>query len=231
MRGQVDQIAAPLTLDSHFARGRWRAGLLHLKQRGADLQSQVRMGQRQQVARQLARHITQEAPSTFGDVQDIGMGVDDDARRRGLFQGAQVDIGVGRLAHGLGDHGAAGDGGAHVATPRHGRCPPGIGQAAPGAEDAVAFVHGGEQVQASVSGLGGPQEQVAARAQGEMEHLHDVALYVAVEVNQQVPADDQVDLRKRRVQQQAVLGEQHFLADFLAHAKVLLFAAEVLAHV
>ncbi len=73
----------------------------------------------------------------------------------------------------------------------------------------------------AIGGLGGPQKQVTARAQGKMEHLHDVALYVAVEVNQQVPADNQVDLRKRRVQQQAVLGEQHFLADFLAHAEVL----------
>lgn len=61
-----------------------------------------------------------------------------------------------------------------------------------------------------------------------MEHLQDFALDLAVEVDQQVAADDQVDLRERRIRQQVVLGEQHPLADLLAHAVVVAILKEVL---
>ena len=62
-----------------------------------------------------------------------------------------------------------------------------------------------------------------------MEHLQDVVLDFAVEVDQQVAADDQVDLRERRVGQQVVAGEQHLLAHLLAHPVMLVFLDEELA--
>lgn len=62
-----------------------------------------------------------------------------------------------------------------------------------------------------------------------MEHLQNVLLDLAVEVDQQVAADDQADLRERRVGQQVVPGEQDFLANFLAYPVVLVFLDEELA--
>lgn len=61
-----------------------------------------------------------------------------------------------------------------------------------------------------------------------MEHLQDFPLHLAIQVNQQIAANDQVDLRERRIGQQAVLGEQHFLADFLADPVVVIVFDEIM---
>ena len=70
---------------------------------------------------------------------------------------------------------------------------------------------------------------MAARAQGKVEHQQDVALHFAVEVDQQVAADNEVNLRKGWVRQQVVARKQHFFAHFLAHPVMLVFLDEELA--
>ena len=63
-----------------------------------------------------------------------------------------------------------------------------------------------------------PRNRYAVGAQREMEHLQDLALHLAVQVDQQVAARHQVQPRERRVAQDVVLGEQHLLAQRLHDA-------------
>jgi hypothetical protein len=60
-----------------------------------------------------------------------------------------------------------------------------------------------------------------------VEQLQQVAVHVAVQVDQQVAAADQVEPRKRRLLQQVVAGEQHVVAQGLAHLVLLGFAREI----
>ena len=188
------------------------------------------MHQRQQVVRHLAGHVAQESTCAFAHVQDIGLHIHDDAGRRGFFQGAQVDVRERDLAGRLGFNRQRRGARAQVAASRHGRGATHGGRAGTHPENAVALVHRYKQVQAAVGRLRGAEKQVTSGAQREVEHLQDVALHFAVQVDQQVAAHDQVDLRERWVGQQAVFGEQYLFANFLAHPVVLvLLLGKVLA--
>ncbi|MNL39775.1 hypothetical protein D3C87_1620720 [compost metagenome] len=60
-----------------------------------------------------------------------------------------------------------------------------------------------------------------------MEHLQHVLLYVTIQVDQQVAATDQVQLRKGRVAQDVVDGEKHALAHFLLDAVFVVLPREI----
>ena len=72
-----------------------------------------------------------------------------------------------------------------------------------------------EQVVAAAEGLGGAEKQVAALAQGEVEQGDDLLLRLLLEIDQEVPATDQVDAKERRVLQQVLRREDHPLPQFL----------------
>jgi hypothetical protein len=82
---------------------------------------------------------------------------------------------------------------------------------------------------ARIRALGSAEEQEAAGPQGKVEHLEDFALHFAIQIDQQVAANNQVDLREGRVGQQAVFGEQDLFANFLADPIVIVFLDEVMA--
>ena len=51
-------------------------------------------------------------------------------------------------------------------------------------------------------------------------------LHFSVEVDEDVPTGDEVDARKWRVSEKAVLGEQNDIAQFARHAEVVAFAGK-----
>ncbi|MNN30326.1 hypothetical protein D3C81_1439710 [compost metagenome] len=111
-----------------------------------------------------------------------------------MFQGALVQVSDRQFALHAGFRGLAGCVGAYVAAARHGGCTAAGGRAGFGAEDPVAFVDRRKQLVAGIGAFGRAEEQEAAGAQGKVEHLEDFALYFAIQVDQQIAADDQVDL-------------------------------------
>ncbi|MNM95355.1 hypothetical protein D3C81_1077950 [compost metagenome] len=62
-----------------------------------------------------------------------------------------------------------------------------------------------------------------------MEQPQDFPLHFPVQVDEQVTAYHQVQLRERWIGQQVVPGEQHFFANVLAYAVILIFLDEELA--
>ncbi|MNV62868.1 hypothetical protein D3C71_1554350 [compost metagenome] len=207
MGDQIDQGAPFIAFDRHPAGLDRSTALLDLEQGGADFQTQLRKNQVQQVARQFAAHMPQETPGALAHVQDVGVGIDEYARWRRLFEGALVQVGHRQFALHAGFLGLPGHIGTYVAATGHGGRASAGGRAGFGAEDPVAFVDRGKQFMAGIGAFGRAEEQEAAGAQGEVEHLEDLALHFAIQIDQQIAANDQVDLRKRRVGQQAVLGE------------------------
>ncbi len=83
--------------------------------------------------------------------------------------------------------------------------------------DPVLLVDRLEQMFAAVDGLGGAEEEPPARAQREVGDLDGALLGIAVEIDEQVAAAEQIDARKGRVLQQVVHREQHRLAQVAAH--------------
>ena len=84
--------------------------------------------------------------------------------------------------------------------------------------DPVLLVDCLEQVLAAVDRLGGTEKEPPARSQGEVGDLDDALLGVAVEIDQQVAAAEEIDARERRVLEQVVHREQHGLAQLAADA-------------
>ena len=60
-----------------------------------------------------------------------------------------------------------------------------------------------------------PEEEVSAVVQRVMEEYHAFFLRLGLQVNKEVPADDEVELGERRVNQKVLPGEDHALADVL----------------
>ncbi len=66
-----------------------------LVERGAQLQTQLRADEHQQVGRRLASLYLHEAPCALGHVQDVVIFVDDDGGRRVMLKQALVQLRVG----------------------------------------------------------------------------------------------------------------------------------------
>ena len=108
-------------------------------------------------------------------------------------------------------------GGRRPGAPRPGRA----GRRADGRREPLAEpvlgVHRAEQVPVGGDRLGRPEEQVPARPQGVVEQGDQLLLQVRPEVDEQVPARDQVEPGERRVADQVVAREQAQLPDLLDH--------------
>ena len=93
-------------------------------------------------------------------------------------------------------------------------------------EDVRVLVDGDEQVARTLDRFGRAEEQVAARVQREVEHLQHPLLRGAIEVDEQVAARHQIEMRERRILDHVVVREQHHLAQLLAHAVGVALLAE-----
>ncbi len=56
--------------------------------------------------------------------------------------------------------------------------------------------------------------------------MADLLLQLAIEIDQEIAAGDQIDAGERRILEQAVAGEQHDVAQFLADPVVVALADE-----
>src|SRR6476469_5569941 len=73
--------------------------------------------------------------------------------------------------------------------------------------DARIPVQDGEQTRPAISGLRGAEEKVTLRQKGIMQHLANLLLHLAIEVDHQIAAGDEVDARERWIAQHAVERE------------------------
>ena len=224
----VDVVAAVVALDMHATRLDALVALQRLEQCRTQLQAQFLQHQRWQAVAGLAADVAQKAPGPLGHVHDIGFAVDDDARRRVLLQHPLMHLGEGHLlapadlvrrqTHAV-----------HARIEIEQRRGPYHAGGVLGAVDAVLLVHRGEQAALHVGRLGAAEEQIATRLEGEMEGVQDLGLHLAIQIDQQVAAADEIQAGKRRIAEQVVLGEQHLLAQLLFHPVLVLLLEQVLA--
>jgi len=80
------------------------------------------------------------------------------------------------------------------------------------------------------------EEQIAGGIERVVEGAAYLLLQLAIEIDEDVAAGDQVDVRERRILEQVVHREQHQIANLLPHLVMIAFAREeaaqaFLAHV
>ena len=78
--------------------------------------------------------------------------------------------------------------------------------------------------------LGAPEHEIPARVQREIESSHDAILHVGVEVHQRVPADQEIDLRDRRILDEVVAAEDDGAPQLPVEDDLVPRALEVLGH-
>jgi hypothetical protein len=78
-----------------------------------------------------------------------------------------------------------------------------------------------------VGRLGRSENQKVARIQGIMESAADLLLEFAVEINEEVPAGDEVNVRERRVFEHAVVCEDEEVAQLTPHSIMIALVHEV----
>ena len=79
-------------------------------------------------------------------------------------------------------------------------------------------VQRGKQVRELAHGLGGAQEEHAARVQCVVEQGDELLLQFPAHIDQQVAATDQVEFGERRVFDHVLLGKDHHVADAFVDA-------------
>ena len=95
-------------------------------------------------------------------------------------------------------------------------------------EDPPLEVEGDEPAGARQHRLGFAEEEIAALPDGVLEARRDAALEVAVEVDEDVAAEEQVDVRQRRILRNVVASEDAPLPEVAPQAVHLPLADEVL---
>src|SRR5471032_689146 len=183
-------------------------------QRGPQLRAQLWVDEREQIARRLTADILQETSGVIGHMQDRAITIHGDVRRRIALEYAltQRRQRRWRLVPQTGPPGDVEGRGADQRQRRHSaRTNPFR------LVNAVALVHLFEQVARDLDRFRAAEKQKTARPQRKVKRLQHLALYGFIEVDQQVAARDQVHSRKRRITQDVVDGEHHFLTQFLAH--------------
>ncbi len=146
-------------------------------------------------------------------VDQLTLVIDEEARRhealeQAVVDGEQLRADRGGPAGGSERPGAAGTGQRQLQVGRQ-------ADVAPLLEDLGVLVDRLELVEQAAGALARSQKQVAAGLQREMEQREDGLLRVRLEVDQQVAAGDQIELRERRVANQVVRREDDALADVL----------------
>ena len=78
-------------------------------------------------------------------------------------------------------------------------------------------VQGGEEIGERADRLGAPQKQDAAGVEAVVKERDELFLELRGQVDQEVPADQDVELREGRVHDDVLGGKDRHLADLLAH--------------
>src|SRR5471032_283119 len=183
-------------------------------QRRPQLRAQLRVDEREQITRGLAADILQETPRVIGHMQDRAIAIHGDVRRRialeyPLTQCRQRRWGLVPQTRPPGD---IEDRGADERQRRNSARTNPLRLV-----NAVALVHLLEQVARTLDGLRAAEKQKSTRPQRKVKRLQHLALHGSIEVDEQVAARDQVHSRKRRIAQDVVDSEHHFLTQFLTH--------------
>ena len=189
--------------------------------RGAQLVGQ----QVEQVGRGAPAPQGQDLLGPAEDVQELVVPVD---QHRGRHVAPQQLV-IGGQEHAVGQAPAGGDrAGRTRADRRHHQAHVG-GQAdvAALAVDLPVAVDGVELVRQLAGRLAGPQEQIAAGLEAEVEQGQRLLLGRGLEVDEQVAAAHQVQAGEGRVADDVVTGEHHHLAQLLADAEPVALAGEV----
>src|ERR1051325_2263152 len=97
--------------------------------------------------------------------------------------------------------------------------------------DSVLLVYDGEEVARAINGFRRAEHQVTAGVKREVQHFHYAALGGAVEVDEEVSARRQAEVRKRRGFDDVMNREKHSLPDLPPHAITRSLFDEVAAEV
>ncbi|HLT38433.1 MAG TPA: hypothetical protein VK034_19235, partial [Enhygromyxa sp.] len=81
------------------------------------------------------------------------------------------------------------------------------------AKDSIFGREGREQLAVSIDVLRAAEPEQAARPQGKVKPVEASLLCVGLEINEQVPATHQVDMRKRRLGEHVVTSQGHHVTD------------------
>ena len=95
------------------------------------------------------------------------------------------------------------------------------------AEDAIGQFERFEQFAVGQQHLGLAEKQVAVLVQREVEPGENVALTLGIEIHQRVAADDQVEVRDRRIAHQVMPAEDHTVAQVAVEAKAAVYTVKV----
>ena len=76
-------------------------------------------------------------------------------------------------------------------------------------------------------GLGTPQEQITLIIQGHVENGEQIALQHGLEIDQHIPAADQVQLAEGRILEHVVLGKDDHLPDVVVDHVFISLAGKV----
>ncbi|MDR8749283.1 hypothetical protein FEP95_03105 [Burkholderia multivorans] len=213
-----------------------RARLQRAEDGGAQIEPQVRQHERHDVARQLAADVAQEPAGVVRQMNDVRFLVDDHARRRIHFKCALMEFRIREIALDR----------ARRRAQRGCRHGPLVGRPRFDVQqrrasrrrframrddarliDAALLVDDGKQIVGRVGRFRGAEEQIAVRAQREVKQLEDLPLHRPFEVDQHVAARDQIEMRERRIAQQAVRGEQNALAHRFRNHEMRAVAREI----
>ena len=161
-------------------------------------------------------------PGAAMHVQDVALGVDQHARRGGLpEEGPLCQLpqrqlrGEARPGRGLGQGGVNG---------RHGREKLAEGRPVAAAEVFQALeqlrfaVQHDKEIRLVAHGFRGPQEEHATGVQGVVEQGDELLLQVAVQVDHEVPAADEIELGEGRILDDVVFGEDDRVPDAFVDA-------------
>ena len=182
---------------------------------GGQLEAQPLAGHGEDVPVGLAGRRLQVLARPPADVEDVALVVDQHGRRGIVLQEQlirqRLEVGRGFERHGLLRRARqdVGKGGGKLDR----LCQQG-GIEAP-VEPRFA-VQRGEEVGRSADGLRAPQKQDAAGIQAVVKERQELLLQLRVQVDQQVPAGQDVELGEGRVHDEVLRGKDHHLADLFA---------------
>lgn len=186
-------------------------------------QGNAQLGPREleEIERRFAATHQQIAPRALGEVNDGVHLVDDERRRPVFFEEPQMQIDGGEPAARL--HASQIGYGCRVARFQAGK------NRRPRRDDArhlaaleqVDFLVDGREEVRAFGRLGGAEEKVSAGLEGEVQHLHGAVLRGAVEIDEDIAAGNEVEVREGRIFDQVVSREQHDLAQLAPYAEAV----------
>jgi len=190
-----------------------------------DVQVVAELGANQlrQPARRHPAALLQKAGRRRREMQHVPPIVDEDAGRRRLLERCDVHLAGGRAGGGrrLALDTEPGRGGRGE---DRGQLRTLVGRIVAHGEDAMLVIDGLEQL--VVRHLRRAQEQIALVAACVPEDGDDVLLEIAIEIDQQIAARDEVQSREGRIAKQTVNRKDQMVANFALDAIVILLGAE-----